>query len=221
MHADLHKCHNLLVVAEACRPCLTPVPLTPSAGWDIWSRFSFQSSSLHPCLHFLSQFLICFTSPISPAPASLSLQTSVLFGVEGRVSERAAPEPPSVHPQNSTVSRPLPEAIRSSHKHTPIHSLLFYLLVTLLSAPLFLILPSLPPLPPHPNLHRPSSLINRGFSHPHCFLPRLFFYSLLYFLFPPSLYPLFFCGGHAVFMVPAAAAAAAASVNRHYRHMPI
>lgn len=81
---------------------------------------SFPLSACTPLTHLIR--LTC-----TPAP--------VLFAahrVEGRVSEQTAWSP-SAHPQSSAVSRPLPEAIRSSHKHTCIHSLHFYLLVTLSS----------------------------------------------------------------------------------------
>lgn len=128
------------------------------------------------------------TPPISPAPP-----TPVPFavsGAEGQVREQTA-RSPSVHPQSSTVSRPLPEAIRSSHKHTHIHSLLFYLLVTLSS--LLLIPPSpplsssLPPFPLSPTLSAALHLNKRGFSPPHCFLPISFSPSLLPLpSFPPS-----------------------------------
>lgn len=113
------------------------------------SSLLFLSFSTQSCTDLLCSFRVSCdpfpaspttTWPISPAPIPSTLVHFAANRGKGRASEQTA-QSLSVHPQSSTLSRPFPEAIRSSRKHTHIHSLLFYLLVTISSCS-----------PPHPRI---------------------------------------------------------------------
>lgn len=134
-------------------------------------------------------------SPVSPAPPSSIPVLSAAYRTERRVNEQTA-QSPAAHPQSSTLSRLLPEAIRSSHKHTRIHSLHFYLLVTIFSLllsllhllPLTSISSSVPLLPLSP----PFILRTKALFPPHLFsspiLPLPLFPPFCLFFGPCSIY---------------------------------
>lgn len=151
----------------------------------------------HPTLHsfFLIPFLPSFPLSscllsVSPTHLHLTFLTCapnprpLCSEWSGGASEQTA-RSPSAHPQSSAVSRPLPEAICPSHKHTHIHWLLFYLLVTLSSLLLILPSPSFPllSLPLFPSSPLPPFILTTE-AFPLLFVSSS---SLLSFLFPHSL----------------------------------
>lgn len=134
----------------------------------LFCRFFFFLPSTYPNLFLVSRFLLSQISYLHLIIFTCT-PTLVLFAVseaEGRMSEQTAWSP-SAHPQSSAVTRPLPEAVHSSPKHTRIYSVLFSLSHSLLLIPSFffytlLLFHS----PPSASLH----LNNLSFSPPLCFL---------------------------------------------------